>query len=371
MSGEKTEPPSAKRLRKAREDGNVSKSKDFSSAVLFLVGAAIIGGTSPSGVEKVKAFTIRCLSIGAEPSDRLRHLTTEIALDGGILLLQVIAPLFGALFFLAIVVGAGMTGGLFSLKVLQFKLEKLNPVSGIKNTFFSARAYVELLKSMAKLFVAGYLGYSVMRSAIRDITVTQRLTIEQSVFMTGEFAGQIIKKIGGFLIVIGVFDLFYQRYNWNKGLMMSKQELKDEYKQSEGDPHTKGKRKQLAKELMNQKGVKAVKHAKVVVTNPDEIAVALEYEPEEGMSAPQILCKGERLVAQQIIEEAEKHGVPIMRNIALAHSLNELEAGDEVPEDLYDAIAEVLNWVYAQAAGEEYVEGDEDDWGDEDEDEEW
>ncbi|MHC4393478.1 MAG: EscU/YscU/HrcU family type III secretion system export apparatus switch protein [Planctomycetota bacterium] len=366
MSGEKTETPSPKRLRKAREDGNVANSKDFSSAFLFLAGAAVLGSSAASDAYvTLESFAKRCWSIGAESGGRLDHLVLETAREGMVLVLILVLPLLGAMVFLALALGFVQTGGLFSVKALGFKIEKLNPVSGLKNTFFSAKSYVELLKSVLKLTVAGYLGYSVIEAGMRDLLMAQRLEIYHSVVLTKSMVGSLVKKIGGLLMAIGIFDLFYQRHTWYKGLMMSKQEQKDEYKQAEGDPQMKGKRKQLAKEIANQKGVKAVKQAKVVVTNPHEIAVALEYDPEGGMDAPQILCKGQRLVAQQIIEEAKKHGVPIMQNIALAHSLNELESGDEVPEELYEAVAEVLNWVYAMAEGLEIGEPAEDeDWGD-------
>ncbi|MFC1705340.1 flagellar biosynthesis protein FlhB [Planctomycetota bacterium] len=367
MSGEKTEPPSQKKLRQAREEGNVAKSKDFSSGILFILGAWILGGAGPAGVEHVKVFMRRCFQVGVESSGRLEHIVVESAREGAIMMLIVIAPLLGGLVVIGLLVGFAQTGGLFTLKVLQLKLDKLNPVTGIKNNFFSSKAYVELLKSLAKLGVAGYLGYSVIETAIREVTLTQKLPVTHSVSLAAGLVAELIKKIGAFLIVIGFADLLWQRYSWTKGLMQSKQEQKDEYKQAEGDPQMKGKRKQMAKELANQKGIKAVKQAKVVVTNPHEIAVALEYEPEDGMEAPQILCKGERVVAQQIIEEAEKHGIPIMQNIALAHSLNECEIGDEVPEDLYEAIAEVLNWVYAMEAGGAEAES-ESDWDEEDED---
>jgi flagellar biosynthesis protein FlhB len=363
VAGEKSEQPSAKKVRKAREDGNVPKSKDFSSAIVFLIGAAVLGWAGPAGVDLVKALAVRCFSVGFESAGRLDALVVEMAREGMIMILIVCAPLMGAVFFSSLALGFGITGGLFTLKTLKFKFDKLNVFNGIKNNFFSARSYVELLKSLAKLTIAGYLGYGVIFDAIREVTQAHKLSPEQSVQITATLVGQLIKKIGGFMVVIGVFDLVYQRHTWWKGLMMSKQELKDEYKQAEGDPQMKGKRKQLAKEMANQKGVKAVRKAKVVVTNPHEIAVALEYEPEEGMQAPQILCKGERLIARQILEEAEKHGIPIMQNIALAHSLNELDAGDEVSEELYEAVAEVLNWVYALVAGDELSE--EGDWGEE------
>jgi flagellar biosynthesis protein FlhB len=228
------------------------------------------------------------------------------------------------------------------------KFDKMNPVSGLQNLFFSGKTYVELGKNLLKILVAGILAYKIMSNALPDILLTANQPLMNSVELTGILTAALLKQVGGFMFAIGLFDLWYQRKTWWDGLKMSKQEHKDEHKQSEGDPHTKHARKKLSKELLNAKGAKDVGKAKVVVTNPTEIAVALEYE-EGGAAAPQVMCKGERLVAKQILEEAEKHGVPVMQNIALAHSLNQLEAGDEIPEDLYEAVAEVLNWVYSLA----------------------
>ncbi len=353
MSGEKTEKPTPKKIRKAREEGNVPKSRDFQSAILFLIGAAVIGGMSGYGVDRVKMLAQRCFEAGSFASDRLLSMTLEVSREALILILLVLAPLLGAIVVTTLLIGFAQTGGLLTFKVFQLKFERLNPAAGLKNLFFSARTYVELLKSLIKLTIAFVVAYLVMRGAIRDIIASAQLPIEHTIALAALLTGKLIKFIGGVLVVIGIADLMWQRYQWMKNLMMSKQEIKDEYKQAEGDPHTKSQRKKMAREIANQKGIKAVRKAKVVVTNPHEIAVALEYDEDDpNMHAPRVLCKGERKIAKQIIEEAKRHGVPIMRNIALAHSLNELEVDDEIPEELYEAVAELLNWVYAIEAGE-------------------
>lgn len=366
MAGEKTEKPTPKKIRKAREEGNVPKSRDFQSAILFLIGAAVIGATGGHGAEQLEAFARRCFAAGSEPPDRLLAMTLEVSRDGIELMLLLVLPLLGAVVGTTLLVGFAQTGGLLTFKVFKLDFNRLNPVTGMKNLFFSARTYVELIKSLLKLTLAFVIAFFVIKAAIRDIVLATDLDPQSAVAVTSLLVGKIIKWIGALLLIIGFADLLWQRYDWQKKLMMSKQEIKDEYKQMEGDPHTKQQRKKLAREIANQKGVQSVRQAKVVVTNPHEIAVALEYdENDPNMTAPTVLCKGERLIAQQIIEEAQKHGVPIMRNIALAHSLNELEVGEEIPEELYEAVAEVLNWVYALQAGEEYGarEGTEEDLG--------
>lgn len=351
MSGEKTEEPSQKKLDQAKEEGNVPKSKDFSTAIIFGASCWMLPDLIDVSSRQIREFSISCFAATRLSGENLNAVCLNVAFEGSKLMLVLILPLLGVVFALALITGFVQTGGLFTTKTLMPKLDKLNPFAGMKNIFFSGKTYVELLKNLLKLIIAGVLGYKIMKAAIGDILLTAKLPVLGGIVLTQELTSQLLKQVGGFLVAIGVFDLWYQHYTWHKGLMMSHQDLKDEHKQSEGDPHTKSKRKQLAKELLNSKGIQQVKQAKVVVTNPHEIAIALEYDSDSGQ-APMVLCKGERLVAQQIIEAAREAGVPIMQNIPLAHSLSELESGDEIPEDLYEAVAEVLNYVYEMAQQE-------------------
>jgi flagellar biosynthesis protein FlhB len=351
MADDKTEDPSPKRLRQAREEGNVPHSKDFMSALVFGSACFVFGKIAASGAARVQGFATDCFNMSSQHGDRLPALTLDVAMQGAQIILSTVLPLLGACFVIALVSGFVVTGGLFAPQALMPKFTKMNPVSGIQNLFFSGKTYVELVKNLIKLSVAGALGYGIVKGALREVVATQGGSLEESMTLSWTLCASVLKRVGGFMLFVGGCDLIYQRKTWWDGLKMSKQEQKDEYKQQEGDPHTKHQRKKMAKEIANQKGVKDVAKAKVVVTNPHEIAVALEYDPEN-MGAPAVLCKGERLVAQQIIDAAREAGVPIMQNIPLAHSLAQLESGDEVPEDLYEAVAEVLNWVYSLAEQE-------------------
>jgi flagellar biosynthesis protein FlhB len=351
MSDDKSEQPTPKKLRQAREEGNVPKSRDFGQSLVFVVACAVLGKIIESGSVRVRGFAEDCFKATSLHGDMLSSVALDAANEAVKVMLLTVMPLLAACFVVALVAGFAQTGGLFTLKSMGFKLDKLNPGAGLKNLFFSGKTYVELVKNLLKLTVAGILGYKVVKGSLRDIMLTAKLPLDESVTLTQSLVGTVLKQIGGFMLAVGGADLIYQRQQWMKGMMMSKQEIKDEYKQSEGDPHTKHQRKKMAKEIANAKGVKDVKQAKVVVTNPHEIAVALEYDPDS-MGAPQVLCVGQRQLAQQIIDEARANNIPIMQNIALAHSLSQLESGDEVPEELYEAVAEVLNWVYAMAMQE-------------------
>jgi len=351
MGDDKTEDPSPKKLRQAREQGNVPHSKDFSSALVFGSACFVFGKVAGDGAKQVQDLAVSCFNMASAHGDRLPALTMDAAMRGANVMLTAVVPLLGSCFVIALVAGFVITNGLFSPQALMPNFGKMNPISGIQNLFFSGKTYVELAKNLIKLTVAGTLGYGIVKNSLHEVVATQGRPIHESFTLTWTLCTLVLKRVGGFMLLIGCADLLYQRHTWWKGLMQSKQEHKDEYKQSEGDPHTKHQRKKMAKEIANQKGTKDVAKAKVVVTNPHEIAVALEYDPEN-QGAPSVLCKGERLVAQQIIDAAIAAGVPIMQNIPLAHSLSQLESGDEVPEDLYEAVAEVLNWVYAMAEQE-------------------
>jgi flagellar biosynthetic protein FlhB len=161
----------------------------------------------------------------------------------------------------------------------------------------------------------------------------------------------LIVKVAAFLFAVGVLDRFWQMHVFAKEQRMSKHDVKQEYKQTEGDPHIKGQRKQLAEELLMHGSIEDVKNADVVVVNPDHIAVALRYDDDEE-SAPTVMAKGQRVMAEKIKEVARQFGVPIMRNVPLAHALHDLEVGEEIPEELYEAVAEVLNFVYTLEADE-------------------
>jgi len=346
MSGEKTEEPSPKKLRKAREEGNVAKSRDFTSGVAFVVACAVIAFMGEDQADQVKVFARECFAASARPDD-IPDIGHAAIREGGILVLKVSAPLLATLFAISLFMGYIQVGSLITLKPLMPKLDKLNPIAGIKN-MFAKKALVELLKNLLKISVAFYLAYAALADSIREIVASAAQPLAQNVQLTSQIVGGFLKKICGFFLVVGALDLLYQRWQHKKDLMMSKQEVKDEYKQDEGDPHHKAKRKQFHKEILSAKAVQEVKKAKVVVVNPHQIAVALDYDPEK-MDAPQVLAKGERLIAEQILKVARENNVPIMQNIPLAHALNDLEIGDEIPADLYDAVAEVMNWVYSLA----------------------
>jgi flagellar biosynthesis protein FlhB len=235
--------------------------------------------------------------------------------------------------------------GIFSTEVLQPKFEKLNPVEGFKNIFFKPKTYLELLKNIVKFTVIIAFGYYTIKGAIGSIVLSTGYRPEQLAGLTSSLFFGLFYRIGGAFLVIGAADYMIQRKLFMKEQMMSKEEVKKEYKEEEGDPHIKHERRRMHRELLAEASMVNVKKADVVVVNPTHLAIAMEYK-EEFMNAPRIAAKGQELRAERIIELAKEYNIPIMRNEALAHTLFEVEIGEEIPEPLYEAVAEVLNWLY-------------------------
>jgi flagellar biosynthesis protein FlhB len=237
-------------------------------------------------------------------------------------------------------------GGLiFSFQVITPKFTKLNPVQGFQNLFFKSKTYLELVKNLIKFAVVLCLAYTSFRSSLRDIVVSARIGLPETATLTSQLLFSLLFKVGGAFLLLGGVDFLLQKKLHLKSLMMSKEETKQEYKNDEGDPHIKHQRKHIHEQILAESAMKNVPDAAAVVVNPTHLAVALNYN-RTTMAAPRITAKGQMLTAQRIIEIAKQSHVPVIRNVALAHRLYALEVGDEIPEELYEAVAEILNWVY-------------------------
>jgi flagellar biosynthesis protein FlhB len=343
MADDKTEKPTEKKLKDAREKGQVSKSTDLTQSVLFLTAAAVLSFSGPALVEQLKAFMIESFGPGllAAGSDN-NMLITRIG-DASTKFLLLSMPLLMALAVAAIAVNfAQLQGFLFAPSALAPKFSKLNPVAGLQNILFKPKTYLELLKNLLKFVVILWLAYSTLSSALRDLIVSSRLSIAQFATLGPKLLFTLLFKVGGVFLLFGAADFVIQKQLFIKGLMMSKEEVKREHKDEEGDPHVKSHRRSLYMALLRENAVKQVPKAKAVVVNPTHIAVALQYE-EAHMNAPRVVAKGEMFLAQKIVEIAKNHNVPVIQNITLARSLFPLELEEEIPEELYETVAEILN----------------------------
>jgi type III secretion protein U len=340
--GEKTEKASPKKLRDARNKGQVAKSQDFPSAFTFMVSISLILGLADSLYESLGAFLIQMFqNAGSETAlEKIPAFFRQAAF----LILTVSVPIAAAVACVGVLVNFLIIGPVFSLEAMKPDIKKLDPIKGIQNKF-KMKTFVELLKSMAKIIIASYLIYGVIEDLIPSLIKAPSMNMVGNLVIIKTFLNKVILKVGIFFLAIAVFDLAYQKKNFAKEMMMEKFETKQEYKNSEGDPQIKGKRKEIAREIAYSSGPAAgVKKSKAVITNPVHLAIAIGYEPHS--PAPYILAMGKNYSAQLIIREAEQHDIPILRNISLAHQL--FEEGvlfDFVPESSYEPIAEIVRWI--------------------------
>ena len=342
---EKTEEPSQKRLDDAKKEGNVSISKEVSSVALMV--AAIISFVSMSGMigdrmtKLFESFFSNAGSGFADQEEATRYL--KDALWSG---MEMITPTMIALLVVAVLVNVMQTGGTFSFEALKFKGSKMNPLSGLKN-IFSSKGLVELVKGMLKLLIILIVVYFTVRNNISHFVSFIISPIDYSMSQSGSFVLLFVTRIMSALLILSIADAVYQRFQHRKDLRMTKQEVKDEYKQMEGDPHVKGQRRKFGMKLRSQKRMDhAVLSSDVVVTNPTHYAVALRYDPEKS-NAPIVMVKGQRLRALRIKELAKQYGIPIVENVPVARALFATAEEDEfIPADLYRAVTEILAYVY-------------------------
>jgi flagellar biosynthesis protein FlhB len=343
-SGEKTEEPTPERLRKLREEGNVAKSQDVTMAVSLLVVFSVLAASLPWIAEEMIALLKLSWRMAFEADPGSEFMVASLLSSSLRTMLLTCAPVFASAFTVGVVLNLAQVGFMFTTKPITPDINKLNPVNGLKG-LFSAKKLVELLKTMLKFTIVTWLSWIALRDAMRDVALIIRGELPVGISIIGSIIWDFVMKIGGAFLIIAAADYFYQKKRYLKEHMMSKYDVKQEYKQSEGDPHHKAERRRVHQEIVNSAGPAAVKDASVVVRNPDHIAIALKYDKEKG-AAPTILAKGTRIWAEKILEEAKRYGIPVVRNVPLAQALDKLELGDEIPEALYEAVAEVLNFVY-------------------------
>lgn len=348
--GEKTEEPTQKKKDDTRKDGKVPKSKELSSGIeliaLFLILKFWIGHMGENFMklfdeiyEKIPAYTTYW-------GGRIVKEDYRILLNGVLveLLIQLL-PFF--IIGLIIAVGVNMLQFKFKIssKPLQPKFSKLNPVSGMKR-LFSKDKIIELLKSIAKVALIMWIVYSTIKDDWVYLVKFYGMPLNQSIELIGNVVINMGLKISLVFMIVAIADLFYQRKKFKDDIKMTKQEVKDEYKNSEGDPQIKGKIRGKMREASQRRMMQDVPKADVVITNPTHFAVAIRYDASEG-DAPRVLAKGADYLAQKIKEIARESHVEIVENKPLARMLYaNVDVGQEVPPELYQAVAEVLAMVY-------------------------
>lgn len=341
---EKTEQPTAKRLSKAREEGQVAKSQELNSVCILFVALMMLSSLSSHFLSQFivlfKTFYQEVGSISINESSIQYHLSSQIKFFAGLLV-----PFLVVLTIAGVGVNVAQTGFLFTTKPLIPKFNKINPISGFKK-FFSLKSLTELLKGILKLLVVGTIAYWTLWGEKEHFFLLVNESVRNILSFIGELVYKVVIRMIAALFVLAIFDLIYQRWQHNKDLKMSKEEVKDEAKEGEVDARVKNAMRSIQLTKARQRMMQSVPQADVVVTNPTELAIALKYDLET-MNAPIVLAKGARLIAQKIKEIAMEHDIPIYENRPLAQSLYKIcEVGKEIPFELYQAIAEVFAYVY-------------------------
>ena len=341
---EKTESATPKKRQEVRRRGQVAKSADLSSILVFLgiVMTIHVAGSSMSN----RLLTYMTNSLSATHQQIPDSLI--IQKEGAhifLLLFQIVGPVFIAGLLIGIMVNLVQTNFLFSSQALAPNFNRLNPLEGAKR-FLSTKGLFETIKATLKLYIIGYIAWSSVSSSYPQILSTMRDDIPTILGFMGDLIYHIALRIGLFLFVLSAADYGYQKYSFEKSIRMTKEEVKQEMKQSEGNPKVRARIRARMRQLARKRMMQDVPKADVVVTNPTHFAVALQYK-SSSMRAPKVLAKGSDLIAQRIREIAESNNVPIVENPPLARTLwRNVEIGQEIPSDLYSAVAEVLAYVY-------------------------
>jgi type III secretion protein U len=340
-SGEKTEPPSPKKIRDAREKGQVAKSQEVVTAASLGAVVATTWLTWPSTTAHVVHMfdVVATMSSGnfrVNAANALEVIFHETAI--------VLLPILGVTILVGIAANYFQIGSIFAFENLMPKFEKISPGAGFKR-LFSMKQVVEILKSVAKIAFLSTLLYFVVKRSIGPYVSSLECGLPCQASITASMLEQLFLYSALVFAAVAALDFMYQKHSYTKSLMMSKEEKKREYKEAEGDPHIKGHRKRLAKELIMGNAGQKARSATAVVVNPTHVAIVLDYDAEK-LKLPIVTAKGVGHQAHYLRTEAELAGVPVFRNISLARTLYATTDVEEiVPDEVFDAVAEVLVWV--------------------------
>ncbi|MEZ0267539.1 MAG: flagellar biosynthesis protein FlhB [Phycisphaerae bacterium] len=341
--GDKTEAPTPKRRQEAREQGNVPRSTDLTSAVMMLGGLILLNYYGAGIVGALKNVMDRLL--GRESLANLDPSSASGTAYGSIMAVgAAIAPMFIGAVVIAVTVNVAQVGLSFNMKKLQPNLGALNPLKGA-GKLFKGKGVAQLVLNLLKLTLVSWTAYSAVHGRMGEIVGAMALEFGQIVLLGASLVYWIGMRVGIVLLILALVDYAYQRFRVEKELKMTKQEVKEEMKRMDGDPQVKQRRKQLAMQMLDKKLAQDVPTADVIVTNPTHYAVALKYD--SSMTAPRVVAKGQDFIALRIRELAVGAWIPIVERPPLARSLYAaVDVGEEIPEGLYAAVAEILAYVY-------------------------
>lgn len=342
--GEKTEEPSAKRRTDFRKKGQVAQSKEVQTALLFTTILLFWMFYMPdfwANLSKFIASVWGNLNNFDGTPNKIYSLTQFIIKEMALLLL----PLFLLVMIVGFFSSVFQIGWLFTTQPLTPDFSKIDPINGL-GRMFSMRALVDLLKSVGKVVLIGWVAYSTVIDHFEEALILVDTSPSAAILFLGRVATLILAKVCGLLILIAAIDFLYSKHEMEEKMKMTKQEVKEEFKEMEGDPYIKGQIRRIQQEMAQKRMMADVPDADVVVTNPTHLSVALKYDSKT-MDAPVVIAKGADHIAMKIREIAREHEIPIMENPPVARLLHKIDLGANIPEEMFKAIAEILAHVYS------------------------
>lgn len=349
--GEKTEPATAKKLQDARNEGQVAKSQELNHAIgliaLFLMLKVFISYIGEKLLGVFQLIYNKIPDIINESIGGLSVFSASTVVNNVMgTILMILAPVLVIGFLVSVLSNILQVKWKVTTKPLKPKFGKINPLSGFKR-IFSKDSLFELLKSIVKIVLIAYVAYTSIKDHQNDLFLLYDIPLMQVILLVGTIVIDTGLKISLVYMVVGLADLIYQKHKFKEDMKMTKQEVKDEYKNTEGNPEIKGRQRSKMREASQRRMMQNLPNADVVITNPTHYAVAIKYDAEEN-SAPVVVAKGENFLAQKIKDAAKEHHIEIVENKPLARMLYaNVDVGQEVPPELYQAVAEVLAFVYS------------------------
>lgn len=349
MGGEKTEKPTSKKRKEAREEGQVAKSNEIvtaASLVVFFSSLLFLGGYAFDRLTNLFYRTAKLFSFSETTDLQNPVLVTGLIGSAFQEIIVTVLPFMVLSVAVAIITNLVQVGWKPTLKPLKPKFSKLNPIKGFKNVF-SLKAIIELIKSILKIIIIGFIIYTSITDEFTLITNMFDYEVSDILHTMIRIVTAVGIKVGGFYVIVAAIDYAYQKYKHEQELKMTKQEIKEEYKMQEGNPEVKGKMKQKMREISMRRMMQDLPKADVIITNPTHFAVAIQYDTNVS-DAPRVIAKGADLVAKRIKEKARDYDIEIVENKPLARTLfYTVDIGFEIPPELYQTVAEVLAFVFS------------------------
>lgn len=342
-NGERTEEATQQRREEFRNRGQVAHTKELGSVLLLFTALLLMGLGSRFFFQMILEVFNQSMGddlVAAVRSGNWNHITHTALINGSLILV----PVLGAFAIVSFASSVMQTGFLYNEEALQINWERMNPVAGFKK-LFSLKATVEGIKACLKLGVILTISYFLLKNQINMLPKLMSFSISQIMDFIGVLITRLLFGTALFMLALAALDYFYQRWDLEKEMRMTKQEIKEEIKSREGDPMIKARIKRVQREVATRRMMDEIPKADVIVTNPTHIAVALKYD--ETMVAPRVIAKGADLIADKIRELAKQHNIPIVENKPLARAMfKTLKIGQSIPRELYTAVAEVLSYVF-------------------------